>query len=138
MSDRPNGTAHAGIPNRRARTGWQGRRRGTTTTATSVTSETDGAIQPARPTASGERCEKASQISARILEGIGIAASEYARVLLDDSEAIWPRYLTHVREGAEGAERWPAVERGAVQKRLDEMADAVDGLSVVWFAVVDS
>jgi hypothetical protein len=84
------------------------------------------------------RYEKASRTCAEILEGIGIAASEYDIVSLDDVESIWPRYLTRLREGAESAERWPAAEREALQDRLDTLADALDGLSVVWLALIDS
>lgn len=84
------------------------------------------------------RYEKASQVCAEILEGIGVIASEYASVSLDDVDSIWPRYLTRLREGAEAAERWSTTERGVVQNHLDEIADALDGLSVVWLALVDS
>jgi hypothetical protein len=84
------------------------------------------------------RYETAARSFVNVLEGIGVAASEESIVRLDDVEVIWPAYLARLRENAGGAVRWPADEAQTVQRRLDELADALHDVSAVWLALVDS
>lgn len=84
------------------------------------------------------RYHEGSRACIKILDGLGIEASEQHVFPMDEVETIWHRYLTRLRENSAAAERWPADEHGAVQARLDEFSDALGSVRVVWLSLVDS
>lgn len=82
------------------------------------------------------RYEKAAKACAEVLEGIGVP--EQRRVEVSEVDELWPRYISRLRDGGDARERWPAAQVDDVRRRIDDMREAADGLSVVWLALVDA
>jgi hypothetical protein len=84
------------------------------------------------------RYRRGTQVCAQILESIGIPTTDLTFASLEEIDEIWPRFLQRLREDAASATRFSVEERVELQRQLDNTADTLGGLRVIWFALIDS
>jgi hypothetical protein len=84
------------------------------------------------------RYRKAVESCEHVLDGLGVPEERRRVVDPNEIDEIWPRYLSRLRGGGDGRQRWPVEQFADVQQHLDQLREATSGMTVLWLALVNS